>query len=100
MYGITECVDGYYCNTCGRHVEDKHPEKCERPLSEVDIYWDAAVRTLEEAAKMYADSKTGDRLFTFNPEAIRRVAAKISRFRSEGPQRWQLDAMRDRMKRT
>lgn len=95
MYGLTECVDGYYCNTCGRHTED-HRKSCEQPISEVDIYWESAITTLEEAAKMYAAAKPGNRMFTFNPEAIRRVADKIRRFHTEAPQRWQLDIMRSR----
>jgi hypothetical protein len=98
-YGITECVDGYYCNTCGRHTHD-HPKKCEPPISEVDICWSVAVLTLREAAKMYAESKTNKRLFTYNPEYIGRMADKIERFHSECHQRWQLVSMRDRMDRT
>lgn len=95
MHGLTECVDGYYCNTCGRHVAD-HREPCERPISEVDIYWESAIQTLEEAAKMYAAAPYTSRLFTFNPQAIQRVADKIRRFHAEAPQRWQLDIMRRR----
>jgi hypothetical protein len=88
-----ECVDGYYCRTCGK-LDDEGA--CESPLSEVDISWDIAIVTLREAAKMYAASKTGDRLFCFNPETIERTADKLQRFYTERHQRWQIDSMRGR----
>lgn len=91
----TECIDGFYCNTCGRH-EDRHQEKCERPINEIDISWEIAVVTLEEAAKAYAAAKFDERMFTYNPEAIKRTADKIRRFYGERHQRWQLDSMRGR----
>lgn len=88
-----ECVDGYYCGTCGR-LDDGG--KCKPPISEVDIDWHTAITTLEEAAKMYAASKTDDRLFCYNPETIQRATDKLKRFYVERHQRWQLDSMRSR----
>lgn len=87
---IIECADGYYCCRCGK-IDD---EKCEPPISEVDISWEIAIVTLEEAARKYAESKTDERLFTYNPETIKRTADRIKRYYTERHQRWQLEYMK------